>query len=202
MVVLDFVNAFGFVPLHVLKPAMRINVNINMLFGIAARYSRESAPAMPITSGATRLSICFALECRGESHSMRVDVADSISVTTRRQPSIATAGCRVTLDFGHSSAPQIALESFSLCRRFAARIGLRLKRDFPALQVMHAYEISPTQRSSRDRSDFRFGCNWLAFGTANQTRRAMQLTTRSFSADHSWKPISTKYWHDWRANNQ
>jgi hypothetical protein len=54
MVVVDFVNAFGFVPLHVLKPAMRINVSINMLFGIAARYARESAPAMPITSGATR----------------------------------------------------------------------------------------------------------------------------------------------------
>jgi hypothetical protein len=53
-VVPDFVNAFGFVPLHVLKPAMRINVSINMLFGTAARYSRESAPAMPITSGATR----------------------------------------------------------------------------------------------------------------------------------------------------
>jgi len=51
MVVLDLVNAFGFVPLHVLKPAMRINVSINMLFGIAARYFRESAPAMPITSG-------------------------------------------------------------------------------------------------------------------------------------------------------
>jgi hypothetical protein len=48
-VVLDFVNAFGFVPLHVLKPAMRINVSINMLFGIGACYSRESAPAMPIT---------------------------------------------------------------------------------------------------------------------------------------------------------
>ena len=43
MVVLDFVNAFGFVPLHVLKPAMRINVSINMLFGIAVCYSRESA---------------------------------------------------------------------------------------------------------------------------------------------------------------
>jgi hypothetical protein len=54
MVVLDFVNAFGFVPLHVLKPAMRINASINMLFGIAACYSRESAPATPITSGATR----------------------------------------------------------------------------------------------------------------------------------------------------
>jgi hypothetical protein len=53
-VVLDFVNAFGFVPLHVLKPAMRINVSINMLFGIGACYSRESAPAMPITSGVTR----------------------------------------------------------------------------------------------------------------------------------------------------
>jgi hypothetical protein len=52
MVVLDFVNAFGFVPLHVLKPAMRINVSINMFFGTAARYSRESGPAMPITSRA------------------------------------------------------------------------------------------------------------------------------------------------------
>jgi hypothetical protein len=30
---------------------MRINVSINMLFGIAAYYSRESAPAMPTTSG-------------------------------------------------------------------------------------------------------------------------------------------------------
>jgi hypothetical protein len=58
MEVVDFINAFGFVPLHVLKPAMKINVSINMLFGIAACYSRESAPAMPITSGATRLSIC------------------------------------------------------------------------------------------------------------------------------------------------
>jgi hypothetical protein len=57
MVVMDFVNAFGFVPLHVLKPAMRINVSINMLFGIAACYSRKSAPAMRITSDATRLSI-------------------------------------------------------------------------------------------------------------------------------------------------
>src|SRR5438067_13593142 len=54
MVMLDFVNTFGFVPLHVLKPAMRINVSINMLFGIAACYSSESDPAMPITSGATR----------------------------------------------------------------------------------------------------------------------------------------------------
>ena len=62
VVVVDFVNAFGFVPLHVLKPAMRINVSINMLFGIAACYSRESATAMPITSGATRLSILFALQ--------------------------------------------------------------------------------------------------------------------------------------------
>jgi hypothetical protein len=43
MIVLDFGNAFGFVPLHVLKPAMRISVSINMLFGIAVRYSRESA---------------------------------------------------------------------------------------------------------------------------------------------------------------
>jgi hypothetical protein len=33
-----------------------------MLFGIAACYSRESAPAMPISPGATRLSFCFALE--------------------------------------------------------------------------------------------------------------------------------------------
>src|SRR6516225_10736682 len=48
MVVLDFVNAFGFVPLHVLKPAMRINASINMLFGIAACYSRKPAPAMLI----------------------------------------------------------------------------------------------------------------------------------------------------------
>jgi hypothetical protein len=62
IVVVDFVKAFGFVPLHVLKPAMRINVSINMLFGIAACYSRECAPAMLITSGATRLSILFALE--------------------------------------------------------------------------------------------------------------------------------------------
>jgi hypothetical protein len=59
MIVLDFVNAFGLVPLHVLKPAMRINVSINMLFDIAAYYSRESVPAMPFTSGATRLSILF-----------------------------------------------------------------------------------------------------------------------------------------------
>ena len=59
---LDFVNAFGFVPLHVLKPAMRINVSINMLFGIAACYSRESAAAMRLLRAATRLSICFALE--------------------------------------------------------------------------------------------------------------------------------------------
>jgi len=62
MVMLDFVNAFGFVPLHVVKPAMRINISINMLFGTATCYSRESTPAMSITSGATRLSICFALE--------------------------------------------------------------------------------------------------------------------------------------------
>jgi hypothetical protein len=54
MEVVDFLNAFGFVPLHVLKPAMKINVRINMLFGIAARYSRESAPAIPVTPGATR----------------------------------------------------------------------------------------------------------------------------------------------------
>jgi hypothetical protein len=49
MGVVDFINAFGFVPLHVLKPAMRINVSTNMLFGIAACYSREPAPATPIT---------------------------------------------------------------------------------------------------------------------------------------------------------
>jgi hypothetical protein len=54
MGVVDFINAFGFVPLHVLKPAMKINVSINMLFGIPARYSRESAPAIPVTPGATR----------------------------------------------------------------------------------------------------------------------------------------------------
>jgi hypothetical protein len=33
---------------------MKINVSINMLFGIPARYSRESAPAIPVTPGATR----------------------------------------------------------------------------------------------------------------------------------------------------
>jgi hypothetical protein len=77
MVVVDFVNAFGFVPLHVLKPAMRINVSINMLFGIAACYSRESAPAMPITSGATRLSILFALQMPPRK-SMR-SIADILS---------------------------------------------------------------------------------------------------------------------------
>ncbi len=54
MGVVDFINAFGFVPLHVLKPAMKINVSINMLFGTAARYSRESAPAIPVTPGVTR----------------------------------------------------------------------------------------------------------------------------------------------------
>jgi len=40
---LDFVNAFGSGPLHVLKPAMRINVSINMLFGTSSCYSHESA---------------------------------------------------------------------------------------------------------------------------------------------------------------
>jgi len=54
IVVLDFVNAFGFVPLHVLKPVKRITVSINMLFGIAARYSRESATALQSLRGATR----------------------------------------------------------------------------------------------------------------------------------------------------
>jgi hypothetical protein len=58
----DFINAFGFVPSHVLKPAMRINVSTNMVFGIAACYSREPAPAIPVTPSAARLSICFALE--------------------------------------------------------------------------------------------------------------------------------------------
>ena len=66
---LDFVNAFGFVPLHVLRPAMRINVSINMLFGIAGCYSRGSAPAMPITSGATRLSIWLPSEMPPRSES-------------------------------------------------------------------------------------------------------------------------------------
>jgi hypothetical protein len=56
---------------------MRINVSINMLFGIAACYSRESAPAMPITSGATRLSILFALEMPPRK-SMR-SIADILS---------------------------------------------------------------------------------------------------------------------------
>jgi|SRR6516225_5920773 len=63
MVVLDFVNAFGFVPLHVLKPAMRISVSINMLFGIAACYFRESAPAMPITSGSELFVNGVATRC-------------------------------------------------------------------------------------------------------------------------------------------
>src|SRR5215472_16609800 len=64
IVVLDFVNAFGFVPLHVLKPAMRITASINMLFDIAARYSRESPSAMPITSGATRTTDCVPRSAR------------------------------------------------------------------------------------------------------------------------------------------
>jgi hypothetical protein len=61
MLVLDFVKAFGFVPLHVLKPAMRINVSINMLFGIAARYSRN----VPQQCGLLLVQHgyqCFALE--------------------------------------------------------------------------------------------------------------------------------------------
>jgi hypothetical protein len=81
VVVADFVNAFGFVPLHVLKSAMRINVSINMLFGIAARYSRESAPAMPITSGAIRLSLrCTpAMEAGIEKRAWSVsDLANAI----------------------------------------------------------------------------------------------------------------------------
>ena len=45
---LGFVNAFGFVPSHVLKPAMRINVSIGMLFRTPSCYSRESAPATKI----------------------------------------------------------------------------------------------------------------------------------------------------------
>jgi hypothetical protein len=77
VVVVDFVNAFGFVPLHVLKPAMRINVSINMLFGTAACYSRESAPAMPITSGATTVINLFALEIPPRK-SMR-SIADNLS---------------------------------------------------------------------------------------------------------------------------
>jgi len=45
---LGFVNAFGFVPSHVLKPAMRINVSISMLLGTSSCYSRESASATKI----------------------------------------------------------------------------------------------------------------------------------------------------------
>jgi len=45
-VVLDCGNAFGFVPLHVLRPAMRINVSINMLFGTSSCYSHEFASAI------------------------------------------------------------------------------------------------------------------------------------------------------------
>jgi hypothetical protein len=73
MVALDFVNAFGFVRLHVLKPAMRINVSINMLFGRAECYFRESATAMPITSGVTRLSTLFRVR----------DAAEKVSTLTR-----------------------------------------------------------------------------------------------------------------------
>ena len=62
VVVVDFVNAFGFVPLHVLKPAMRINVSINMLFGIAACYSRESAPANADYFGRNTVINLFALK--------------------------------------------------------------------------------------------------------------------------------------------
>ena len=62
MVVLDFVNAFGFVPLHVLKSAMRISVSINMLFGIAPRYSRESAQQFRLPRTQHGYPICFALE--------------------------------------------------------------------------------------------------------------------------------------------
>ena len=63
MVVLDLVNAFGFVPLHVLKPAMTVNASINMLFGIAACYSRESTPAMPTTSGSELFVNAVATRC-------------------------------------------------------------------------------------------------------------------------------------------
>ena len=59
IVVLDFVNAFGFVPLHVLKPVMRITVSVNMLFGIAARYSRESAPAIQLLRAQHELQTAF-----------------------------------------------------------------------------------------------------------------------------------------------
>ena len=63
MVVLDFVDAFGFVPSHALKPAMRIKVTINMLFGIAACYSRQSAPAIVA-------SISCLMRCRSVGYSI------------------------------------------------------------------------------------------------------------------------------------
>jgi hypothetical protein len=78
--VLDFVNAFGFVPLHVLKPAMRINVSINMPFGIAASYSRESAAAMQTTSGATRTTdgVPRSARLRAREHSMAAQRREKI----------------------------------------------------------------------------------------------------------------------------
>jgi hypothetical protein len=63
MVVLDFVNAFGFVPLHVLKPTTRITDSINMLFGTAACYSRESTPAIPSTSARNTNYRLRSLQC-------------------------------------------------------------------------------------------------------------------------------------------
>jgi hypothetical protein len=42
---------------------MRINVSINMLFGIAACYSHESAPAMPTTSGSELFANGVATRC-------------------------------------------------------------------------------------------------------------------------------------------
>jgi len=89
MVVLEFVNVFGFVPLHVLKPAMRITVSINMLFGIAVCYSREPAPATrsePI-GGAGALSTC---SCNTPSRGpLGTRSTTAVQMTLRRHPAVA-----------------------------------------------------------------------------------------------------------------
>jgi len=82
MVVLDFVNAFGFVPLHVLKPAMRINVSINMLLGIAACYPVNLPQQFRLLQAQHGYQFVSHWKCRRESQSMRVRVADSVSVGT------------------------------------------------------------------------------------------------------------------------
>jgi hypothetical protein len=104
MVVLDFVNAFGFVPLHVLKPAMRINVSINMLFGILhvtpvnllqqcrllrAQQAYQFVRVRNVAEKVIQCGGCCEFHIRGDA----------------REREHCHAGCRITLDFGHSSAP-------------------------------------------------------------------------------------------------